>query len=1114
MLRRLKSVSMMLFLLGSTTGASYAVANNGITDMKITQQSSTCTGIVKDAMGETVIGASVMVKGTTNGTITGIDGDFSLSGVKKGDIIVVSFIGYQTQEIKWTGMPLNISLKDDTQTLEEVVITGYGGKQLRSKVTSSISKVDNTTIVSGIKSNPASALAGTVPGLVVQQNSGKPGSVPSVVLRGGTSLDGTGSPLYVIDGVVRSISDFNPEDIESMEVLKDASATSIYGARANNGVILITTKRGKTGKAQITFKAKAGLSYMGYMPEFLHAGDYLYWQRTAIKNASAAGSDYARGYMDLLTQANGFGTGNLIYDPNTGAILDGNKDARAIYSTMKLNDQNRYKLEQGWRTMIDPVYGDELIYTETDFRKEAFRKVAMTQDYNISISGGNEKGHYYLGLGYYDEKGFPVNTWYKRLNFTLNADYKVTDWLTSYSSFSFADAKWKDPTNMNQSIAEYFGRMLSVPPTMRGYNENGEQLMGVHSKDGNPNFNADKFVRRNNTDKFSFSQTLQFDITKNIYFKLVGNVYYDEGVYESMNRDFMERPGQMNTVRSTSAKFQRELTQTYNAIAGWNQNFQKHNIDALAGVEYYDWKQIGFSAAGEGAPTDDFLDLGLTSSDKNKRSIDSWHSQQRIMSYFGKINYDYDGKYLLSLTFRGDGSSKLIDNRWGFFPGISMGWNILKEPFMEKTKDVLSFLKLRAGYGQNGNINPNYIGSYTLQGSYGTAGKYGGTLGYTLGGLPLPAIYWEKSSTFDAAVDVSFLNNKYNLSVGYFNRLTSDLYANIDLPGSAGKDNLLTNNGKVRNQGVEIEANVNVINTKDWTWKVGGNITFIKSVIEELPYNGNGNNRQGGQEIYTGRKLPNGEYEKMWVGGKQEGQSVGNMYGFIAEGYYRDEEDIRQHGIKKDITMSRTIYSPDEYAKLSDADKKNAHVLAPGDVKWKDMNGDGIIDQYDQGYLGNQVPKWTGGFNTTLTWKGLSLYARFDFALGHKIYDSLRPQFLSNNQGEFNTTEDVKDTWTPENMNAKYPRYDRADGLIKNNYRTSNIFAYNGNYLCVRDVTLSYNVPAALLKKAHIEGLQLSVTGQNLAYLKSDIYTPEGRGFANSTYPLPLSVIFGAQLTF
>lgn len=1095
-----KSILLLMLCLFSSLGAMAQVKS--------------ITGVVSDANGEAIIGASVVEVGTTNGVITDIDGKFSLK-VHDNAQISISYIGYTTQVLSVKGkMNFRVQLVEDSKVLEEVVVTGYGGKQLRSKLTSAISKVDETAIVSGVKSNPASALAGTVSGLVVQQNSGKPGATPSVVLRGGTSLDGTGSPLYVIDGVVRTISDFNPEDIESMEVLKDASATSIYGARANNGVILITTKRGKSGKAQISFKAKAGLSYMGYMPEFLHAGDYIHWQRTGIKNASEAGSDYVKSWLDLLTQANGFGTGNLIYDPNTGAVLDGNKDARAIYSTMILNDQNRYKLGQGWNTMIDPVYGDELIYTETDFRKEAFRKMALTQDYNVSVSGGNDKGHYYMGLGYYDEKGFPVNSWYKRLNFTLNADYKVNNWLTSYSSFNFADAKWKDPTNMNQSIAEYFGRMLSVPPTMRGVNEEGEMLMGVHSKDGNPNYNADKFVRRNNTDKFSFSQTFQFDITKNIYLKAVGNVYYSEGVYESMNRDFLERPNQINTVRSTSAQFERELTQTYNVIGGWNQSFKKHNFDVLVGGEFYDWQKIGFSAAGEGAPTDDFLDLGLTTSEKNKRSIDSWHDHQRIMSYFGKVNYDFDGKYLFSFTFRGDGSSKLIDNRWGFFPGISAGWNILKESFMENTTDVLSFLKLRAGYGQNGNINPNYIGSYTLQGSYGTTGKYNGTLGYTLGNLPLPGIYWEKSATFDAAVDVSFLSNKYNLSVGYFNRLTSDLYAYIDLPGSSGKSTLLTNNGKVRNQGLEIDASVNVLDLRDWKWKIGGNISLIKSVIEELPYNGNENNRQGGQEVYTGRKLPDGDYEKVWVGGKQEGQRVGSMYGFVAEGFYRNEEEIRQHGIKKDVTMARTIYSPDEYAKLTDAEKKNAHVLAPGDVKWKDINGDGVIDQYDQAYLGNQIPKWTGGFNTTVTWKDFSLYAKFDFALGHTIYDSLRPQFLSNNQGEFNTTVDVKDTWTPDNLNAKYPRYDRADGLVKNNYRTSTIFAYNGNYLCVRDVTLSYSVPRVLLEKVQIQGLTLSITGQNLAYLKSDIYTPEGRGFANSTYPLPISVVFGAQLTF
>ena len=1072
-------------------------------------------GIVYDNYNMTIPGASVVEKGTQNGTVTDMDGNFTIQ-VNAGSKIEVSFIGYKTMEVTATDKQiLKVTLAEDSQQLEEVVVTGYGGTQVRSKVTSAISKVNEKDLVIGIKANPAAALAGTVSGLVVQQNSGKPGSVPTVVLRGGASLNGSGSPLYVIDGIVRTISDFNPEDIESMEVLKDAAATSIYGARANNGVILITTKRGKKGKAEVSFKAKEGLSYMGYLPEFLNAGDYLHWQRMGIKNAASSGNSTTESWMSLLKQANGYGTGNLIYDPNTGVVLDGNKDARAIYSTMILNDQNRYKLNQGWRTMTDPVYGDELLYTETNFRDEAFRKVALTQDYNISITGGNDKASYYLGLGYYNEKGFPINTWYKRLNATLNADYKVTDWFTSYSGFSFADARWRDPVNMNQSIAEYFGRMLSVPPTMRGYNEDGELLMGVHSKDGNPNFNAGKFTRKNNTDKMSFSQTFKFDITKHIYLKLVGNWYYNEGFYESMDRDYMERPGTINTTRSTSAKFERELTQTYNVLAGWQQSFQKHNFDALVGYEFYDWRKKGFSASGQQAPTDDFMDLGYTSSEANKRGVDSWHERQRIMSAFGKINYDYDGKYLLSFTFREDGYSKLLDNRWGFFPGVSLGWNILKEDFMENSRNVLSFLKVRAGYGQNGNVNPDYIGSYTLQGSYGTSSKYNGTLGFGMGNLPTPGIRWEKSATFDAAVDASFMENKYNLSVGFFNRITSDLYANVDLPGSSGYNTILTNNGSVRNNGLEIDASVKIINTKDWKWDIGGNITFIKSIVTKLPDNGNLNNRQGGQQVYSGKKLEDGTYEKIWIGGTQEGQRVGKMVGYIAEGIYQSEDEINRSGIKQDITTYYgDAYSPEEYAKLSPEDQAKNYKLAPGDIKWKDINGDGIIDQYDQASLGNQVPKWTGGINTTVAWKGLTLYAKLDFALGHTIYDNIRPGFLSNNQGEFNTLEDVKDTWTPENTGAKYPRYDRADGLIKNNYRGSTLFAHKGNYLCFRDITLSYALPQSLISKVNVQGLTFSVTGQNLGYLKSNVYTPEGRGFADSGYPLPISIVFGAQLTF
>ena len=1113
MTKQFKSVSLMLCLLAMSTGSAMATTSAAPISAPVVQQSETATGTVVDAMGP-VIGASVVVKGTTNGVITDFDGNFSLSNVKKGDIIQISFMGYSTQEVTWNGAPLKVTLKEDAQQLEEVVVTGYGGKQLRSKVTSSITKVDNTAITSGVKANPVSALAGSVAGLSVQQNSGKPGSMPTVVLRGGTSLSGGGSPLYVIDGVVRTISDFNPEDIESMEVLKDASATAIYGARANNGVILITTKKGKSGKAQINFKSKTSLGFMGYMPEFLDAGNYLHYQRMGIYNAANTGTTYAAAWESLLTQANGFGTGNLLYDPaNPTQFLDGNKDARAIYSTMKLTDENRFLLAQGWQTMKDPVYGDDLIYKSFDFSNEAFRDMAITQDYNINVSGGNDKGHYYAGLGYYDEKGFPANTWYKRMNFTLNADYKITEWLTSYSSFNFAEAKWREATNMNQTTAEYFGRMLSVPPTMRGYNMDGELLMGVHSKDGNPNFNQDKFIRRNQSDKFSFSQTLQFDITKNLYLKLVGNVFFSETFNEAFNKDYMERPNSINKTRESSAAFDRSITQTYNAIAGWNQSFGKHNIDALVGAELYDYKNIGLKANGRGAATDDFMDLGLTSSAANARGIDTYHYRERYQSYFGKVNYDFDGKYLFSFTYRADGSSKLINNRWGFFPGVSAGWNLMKESFMDDYKDFISFLKIRAGYGQNGNISG--LSYYTAQGSLGSNGKYNGNLGYKVSGLALPDLLWEKSTTFDAAVDVSFMENKYNLSVGYFNRLTSDLFANITMPATGGWSSILSNNGKVRNKGLEIEASVNILNNKDWTWKVGGNISYVKSIVEKLPTNSLDKNRQGGQEIYTGRKLEDGSYETVVVGGTAEGERYGQMYGYIFEGLYSEADLDANKCISVDKTTSNGYtYSPAEYAKLSADQQKKNHVLQPGDAKWKDINGDGMIDSKDQAYLGNSVPTWTGGFNSTVTWKNFSLYAKFDFALGHTVFDSLRQGFLSNNQGEFNTTTDVFDTWSDTNTAAKYPRYTRADGLLKNNYRYSSLLAYKGDYLCVRDVTLSYNVPANLLSKINISGLQLSVTGQNLLYLKSDIYTPEGRGNAGSAYPLPVQVVFGANLTF
>lgn len=685
-------------------------------------QTKTITGVVSDAAGEPIIGASVVEVGTTNGTITDIDGKFVLNMNPDGKIRV-SYIGYQVQTIDLKGKTsFRIQMKEDSEMLEEVVVTGYGGKQLRTKVTNSISKVKEETLKQGLYSNPGQALSGAVAGLSVSQTSGNPGSTPTLVLRGGTNFDGSGSPLILIDGQVRSsLSDINPDDIESMEVLKDAGATAIYGARANDGVILVTTKRGKSGRAEVSLKAKFGLNYFKNSYEFLDAGDYIYWMRMGYKNAYMGDMKHPDGSavkawssLSSLTSATPYGTGNAYFASDGVTPLDGNKTSSAIWSTMKYTDNLAFLLDQGWQTMIDPIYGDKLIYKNTDISDFNVQTPAFSQDYNLSVSGGNEKGNYYAGLGYNKSDGTAYGNWYKRITFTFNADYKLKEWLTSSSSFNFADATWNGLPATQTAEANYFSRCLSLPPTFRGYNADGEMLLGPNSGDGNQQYNFDKFVRDQNTDKFTMNQSFTVNFMKGLSLKLGAIWYYQEEKDESFNKDYLSSPGNKVTSRSTSAYYDRTLDQTYNAVLNYNYQINKdHYLDAMAGFEYYDSYNKGFNASGSGAPTDDFMDLQYTSKEEGKRSIDSWHSRQRIMSFFGRVNYDYQSKYLLSLVLRKDGYSKLAkENRWGVFPGVSTGWVFSKEKFMANTSDILSFGKLRASFGLNGNVNKNFVGNY------------------------------------------------------------------------------------------------------------------------------------------------------------------------------------------------------------------------------------------------------------------------------------------------------------------------------------------------------------------------------------------------------------------
>lgn len=1094
-------------------------------------QKKTITGVVTDATGEAVIGASIVETGTTNGTVTDLDGNFTLSVANDGSIRV-SFVGYQTQTLSVKGKStFKIALKEDSEMLQEVVVTGYGGKQLRTKVTNSISKVKEETLKQGLYSNPAQALSGAVAGLSVSQTSGNPGAAPTLVLRGGTNFDGSGSPLILVDGQVRgSLSDINPADIESMEVLKDAGATAIYGARANDGVVLVTTKRGKEGSTRVELSAKLGWNYFHNSYNFMNARDYIYWMRTGYMNAYTGDMKHpdgsaVKGWSSLtgLTGATPYGTGNKYWADDDKTIpLNGNENSQAIWSTMKYSDDLAFLLNQGWETMTDPIYGDQLIFKNTDIADFNINSPSFSQDYNLSVSGGNEKGNYYAGLGYNHSEGTAVGNKYQRITFTFNADYKLKPWLTSNSSFNFADATWNDLPPTQSAEANYFSRVLSLPPTFRGYNADGEMLLGPNSGDGNQQINFDKFVRDNNTDKFTMNQSFTADIMKGLSLKVNAIWFYSEEKYEAFNKDYLSSPGNWVTSHSTSASYGRTLDQTYNAVLNYNYQINKdHYLDAMAGFEYYDSYYKGFSASGSGAPSDAFGDLEYTSDDKGKRSIDSSHSRQRIMSFFGRVNYDYQSKYLLSFVLRRDGYSKLAkDNRWGVFPGVSTGWVFSKEKFASEWADIISFGKLRASFGLNGNVNKNFVGNYTVQGAY-AGSKYNGNAYFLLNNLPNPYLKWEKSRTFEIGLDLGFLANRINANLTYYNRLTSDKYANITIPSTSGVSSFTSNNGKFQNQGFEFELAFKVIDSKDWKWNLNWNGALNKNKVVALPDNGLERNRQNAFQVYTGRQLEDGSYEKAWVGGYQEGQRPGDLYMFVAEGIYRSEDEIPGGLIDlssgNNGSSNRPLYGGEEgYNKLTANQKANSLRIQPGDVKWKDVNGDGIIDNYDMVKVGNTVPKWTGGINTSVTWKDLTLSARFDYALGFKAVDWKTMWIMSCAQGTYNTIAETHDTWSPENPGAQYPTYVWADQLGKRNYcRQSSMFAYNGNYLSFREIALSYNLPSNWVRKAGLGSVMLSVTGQNLGYLTEakHLFSPE-KTDNNGGYPLPRTVILGVNVSF
>lgn len=1034
----------------------------------------TVKGTVSDSNGP-LPGVTVLQAGTQNGTVTDVNGAYSIN-VPEGATLQVSFVGYLTQEVTVGKQAVyDFVLKDDSTMLDEVVITGYGGKTQRSKLTGAISTVKGEGLTHGVYANAADALAGQVAGLYVVPQ-GNPTSAPKITLRGGTNWDGTGSPLFIIDGQLRDNMDgLNPDDIDRIDVLKDASATAIYGARASNGVILVTTKGGKAGHTEVGFKAQVGFNYLYKEYDYITAEEYITYMRRGLK-----------GYQDnLLTSACAAGTGNDISNPN------------CLWNLMVYQDKYKDLLNQGWKTMPDPLDPSQtLIYKGINAKDYSFNTPALSQDYTAHISGGNDKGNYYLGVGYNKTEGLPKSVYNQRFSIQFNAGYQINKVLHSQTNFGYNRSNWRSAIGF---VNEYnlFTRGLAAPGTSRFEDEKGNPLVGVSQGDGNWGFQVDQLKYGNQLDNFSLNETLTFTILPCLNLKVTGSWLYVNNNQSSFQKDFQTSTGVWNRGHASSEAWQRTFNQTYNAVLNFDKTFaEDHEINAMLGTEYYDSTIKGFSASGSGAPTDDFADLALTDSGAGKRSIDSSNSTYRILSFFTRINYTFKGRYLLSFVAREDGYSSLQNNRWGFFPGVSAGWIFGKENFVKEAMPWLSFGKFKISYGVNGNATG--IGPYDLQGAYSNT-KYNGKVGFILSTLPNLGLRWERSNTFETGLDLSFFENRLNFNIDYYNRTTTDKYASQILPESTGYSSLRTNNGTFRNQGVEIELNGKIINKKDVSWDLGLIASYNKNTVVSLPDNGLERNRQGATEVYTG----NGD-ETMWVGGYQEGQEPGTIIGFNFLGTYHNASEIPA-GRKVYNVFQGTWVDPQV-----------------GDAIWEDINGDNKIDAKDQKVLGNTLPHWTGGINTNFRWRGLAVHARFDFGLGFYQYDSAQAMLVMSCNNNLSTTTFVRDTYSVDNPNGKYPTFVYWDpGRHDNYYRTSTIFTQPGNYLNLRSLGLSYTFPKKFTNKFKCQDLTFSATGQNLFWLtKSTTTVPQNQttgGFNQAStggYPVPRSFVLGVSLTF
>jgi len=982
------------------------------------QERKTITGTITDTSGETIIGASVFVKGTTLGTVSDIDGHFMLE-VADDAVLTISYIGYLTQEISLEGRStLQIVLQEDTQLLDEVVVVGYGVMR-KMDLTGAVASVSGETLRDKPLASVGEALQGRAAGVQVI-SSGKPGDNVSFRIRGISTINNS-EPLLVIDGVPTDlgINALNMEDVESVDVLKDASATAIYGSRGANGVILITTRKGKSGDGTIAFSANWGVQSAANMPQMLNASQF-----ASLHNEQIANYNHSVSPSSQLAQR--------------------------------------------------PDFADPTLWSSsTDWLDQLFQDAWM-KNYTLSYSGGSDKGSYYVSGGMLDQEGIVLNTSYRRYTVQFNSESKVRPWISFGHNLTLShDEKKQGSYDIRNTMAAL--------PTQPVYNEDGSW-----SGPGEPAYQFGDIRNPIGTATLSKSATNGYNVLGNIYaeikpadkltFKSLGGIdfkFWDNNSF-SPKYDWKPIPQPQSSLNESSNK---SLTYLWDNTLTYLDTFaDKHTVNAMIGSSAQNNTYNYMSAGVQGFLSDanNQLNNGLTDP-----TVGGSRNDWSMLSLIGRVNYNYDNKYLVTATVRRDGSSRFSEeNRWGTFPSFSAAWRLSEEAFFERGGRV-DDVKLRLGYGETGNQGgiDNYAYFTRLKtGQYVFNGTPVSTL-YPLV-MPNPDVQWESVKQFNIGADIALLGQRLNVTLDAYLKNTSDMLVPMSVPITTGYSDIYVpsiNAGEVQNRGVELTLSSRNL-TSAVKWDTDFNISYNQNEVMKM---------NDGIALFTG-----GDINMTKVQVSTEGKPVNTFYGYVTNGLFQTEQEV------------------DDYA------VQVSGGTAPGDIRFLDLDNNGVINADDRTYIGNPFPNWSFSMNNSLSYKDFDLQIFFQGIADADIYNANRIWQESMSIPQNQTTK-VLDRWRGEGTSNTVPRAVYSDPNM--NVRHSDRFIEDGSYLRLKNLTLGYTLPAALAQKVQLSTARFYLSCQNLFTLTNySGFDPEvgAGGVDMGTYPVTRTVSLGVNIQF